>query len=212
MIRAGYNKSVNIGIIDKQFCFFHYVYFCLKTNWRSKRPEVFCNKGVLKNFAKFTGKHLSQSLFFNKFAGLRPATLSKKRLWHRCFPVNFVKFLRTSLIENLWWLLLKLKCSFLCYTQVLKIECAIMECPPSPGNLFHKIIQKESKQLSSPKKSRRGCMFFISHLSIHKRNDVAWLAAFLKNCLDIICEYFWFSPLKQMNSFDSYIVFFMENK
>ena len=27
MIRAGYNKSVNIGIIDKQFCFFHYVYF-----------------------------------------------------------------------------------------------------------------------------------------------------------------------------------------
>ena len=24
-----------------------------------------------------------------------PATLLKKRLWHRCFPVNFVKFLRT---------------------------------------------------------------------------------------------------------------------
>ena len=24
---------------------------------------------------------------------LRPATLSKKRLWHRCFPVNFAKFL-----------------------------------------------------------------------------------------------------------------------
>ena len=26
---------------------------------------------------------------------LRPATLLKKRLWHRCFPVNFAKFLRT---------------------------------------------------------------------------------------------------------------------
>ena len=26
--------------------------------------EVFCKKGVLKNFAKFTGKHLCQSLFF----------------------------------------------------------------------------------------------------------------------------------------------------
>ena len=25
----------------------------------------------------------------------------KKRLWHRCFPVNFVKFLK-----HLWWLLL----------------------------------------------------------------------------------------------------------
>ena len=30
-----------------------------------------------------------------KFEGLRPATLLKKRLWRRCFPVNFVKFLRT---------------------------------------------------------------------------------------------------------------------
>ena len=30
-------------------------------------------------------------VFFNKAAGLRPATLLKKRLWHRCFPVNFVK-------------------------------------------------------------------------------------------------------------------------
>ena len=32
---------------------------------------------------------------FNKVAGLRPAPLLKKRLWHRCFLVNFVKFLRT---------------------------------------------------------------------------------------------------------------------
>ena len=64
-------------------------------------------KGVLKNFTKFTGKHLCQSLFFNKVAGLRPATLLKKRLWHRCFPVNFVKFLRTPFyIEHLWRLLL----------------------------------------------------------------------------------------------------------
>ena len=34
-------------------------------------PEVFCQKGVLKYFAKFTGKHQCQSLFFNKVAGLR---------------------------------------------------------------------------------------------------------------------------------------------
>ena len=30
----------------------------------------------------------------------RPATLLKKRLWHRCFPVNFVKFLRTPFLQN----------------------------------------------------------------------------------------------------------------
>ena len=29
-----------------------------------------CEKGVLKNFAKFTGKHLCTSLIFNKVAGL----------------------------------------------------------------------------------------------------------------------------------------------
>ena len=28
-------------------------------------------KGVLRNFAKLTGKHLCQSLFFNRVAGLR---------------------------------------------------------------------------------------------------------------------------------------------
>ena len=49
---------------------------------------------VLKNFAKFTGTSLYQSPFFNKVAGLRPATLLTKRFWHRCFPVNFAKSLR----------------------------------------------------------------------------------------------------------------------
>ena len=37
-----------------------------------------------------------------------PANLLKKRLWHRCFPVNFAKFLRTSFLQNtfggcFWW-------------------------------------------------------------------------------------------------------------
>ena len=77
--------------------------FCLL---RSSRSEVFCKKGVVRNFEKFIGKHLCQSLLFNKVAGLRPASLLKKRLWHWCFPVNFAKFLRTPfLIENLRWLL-----------------------------------------------------------------------------------------------------------
>ena len=50
---------------------------------------------------------LCLSLFFNKVAGLRPATLLKKRHGHRCFPVNFVKFIRTPFyIEHIWWLLL----------------------------------------------------------------------------------------------------------
>ena len=31
---------------------------------------------------------------------LRSVTLLKKRLWHRCFDENFVKFLRTPLLQN----------------------------------------------------------------------------------------------------------------
>ena len=63
-------------------------------------------KVFLQISQKFTGKHLCQSLFLNKVAGVRPATLLKKRLWHRYFPVNFAKLLRTPFfIEHLWWLL-----------------------------------------------------------------------------------------------------------
>ena len=68
--------------------------------FRSSRPEVFCKKDFLKNFTKFTGKPLCQSLFFNKVVALRPANLLKKRLWHRCFPVNFAKFLRTVFLTE----------------------------------------------------------------------------------------------------------------
>ena len=67
----------------------------IRLKFRSSRSEVFCKKGALTDFAKFTGKHLCQSFFFDKVAGLRSATLFKKRLWRRCFPVNFAKFLRT---------------------------------------------------------------------------------------------------------------------
>ena len=44
----------------------------IRRNDGSTCPEVFCKKDVLRNFAKFTGKQLRQSLLFNKVAGLRP--------------------------------------------------------------------------------------------------------------------------------------------
>ena len=37
---------------------------------RSSRPKVFYNKGALKNYGKFTEKHLCQGLVINKVAGL----------------------------------------------------------------------------------------------------------------------------------------------
>ena len=75
-------------------------------SWQKQPPEV--KKDVFRNFAVFTEKHqLCQRLFFNKVAGLRPATSLEKSLWHKCFPVNFAKFLRTLFFtEHLRWLLL----------------------------------------------------------------------------------------------------------
>ena len=68
--------------------------------FRSSRLEVFCKKDALRNFAKFSGKHLCQSLFFNKVADLRPETLSKKSIWYSCFPVSFVEFVRTPFLQS----------------------------------------------------------------------------------------------------------------
>ena len=66
--------------------------------------------------------------------GMRPATLLKKRPWHRCFPANFEKFLRTPfLTEHLQWLLLRLGVIvFLFYDydnmfSVVALKFAIME-------------------------------------------------------------------------------------
>ena len=64
---------------------------------RSSRSGLFCNKGVLKNFAKFIRKHLCQSLFLNKVVG-GACSFIEKRLWDRCFPVSFAKFLSTPFL------------------------------------------------------------------------------------------------------------------
>ena len=70
---------------------------------RSSHSRCSVRKVVLRNFVKFTWKHLCQRLFFNKVAGLSPAILFKKRLFRGCFPVNFAKFLRTPRGDFFWW-------------------------------------------------------------------------------------------------------------
>ena len=56
-------------------------------------------------------KYMSLLLFFESYFIYFPETgnfqkqssLLKKRLWLRCFPVNFVKFLKTHFVrEHLW--------------------------------------------------------------------------------------------------------------
>ena len=63
------------------------------SNTQKQSPMVFCKKDVLKNFVKFTQKNTCARVsFLNKVECLRPATLSKKRLW----PGVFLWILRNS--------------------------------------------------------------------------------------------------------------------
>ena len=48
----------------------------------------------------------------NPCTRVRSATLFKKRLWYRCFPVNFAKFLRTSFLKNTSGRLLRYSSNF----------------------------------------------------------------------------------------------------
>ena len=65
---------------------------------RSSHRRCSVRKGFfIRNCAKITGKYLCQSLYFNKVGS---AALLKQRLRHRCFPINFAKFLRTPFLQN----------------------------------------------------------------------------------------------------------------
>ena len=63
------NKSVRL-LLNMCYLVYYHQKLPFGVIFRSSRPEVFCKKGVLRNFAKFTGKHLCQNL----------STLLKKRL------------------------------------------------------------------------------------------------------------------------------------
>ena len=82
--------------------------------YRSSRSVVFYEKGVLKNFAKFTTKHLCWSLFFIKTTGVMPGTISKKEAPTHVFSCEFYEFIKnTFFIEHPWWLLLSLPLNWL---------------------------------------------------------------------------------------------------
>ena len=78
---------------------------CVLITCRSSRSQMFFKIGALKNFAKFKGKLLCRSLFFNKVSGVRLVILLKMILRQRRFPVNYAEFFRTHFsVEHLQWL------------------------------------------------------------------------------------------------------------
>ena len=65
--------------------------FCQRRCWNLEAVTRSCP-------VKMVFLKISKNSKENSCVGLRPATLLKKRLQHRCFPVNFVKYLRTPFL------------------------------------------------------------------------------------------------------------------
>ena len=68
---------------------------------RSSHQRCSVKKGVLKNFAKFTEKHLCQSLYFNKVA--EACNFIKKETLAQVLSCEFCEiFKNTFFTEHLW--------------------------------------------------------------------------------------------------------------
>ena len=79
---------------------FYYIFN--RTNWRFNNAKVHISS---ETFLLPNIEAVAQTCPVKKGR----ATLLKKRLLHRCFPVNFAEFLRTPFFtEYLWWLLLQI--------------------------------------------------------------------------------------------------------
>ena len=75
---------------------------------RSSRPEMFCENTCARGASQMSQEKTSARVSFLiklqtwgqlfKYS-CRPTSL-KKRPWHRCFRVNFVKFVRTPFTQN----------------------------------------------------------------------------------------------------------------
>ena len=94
-----------------RICFlWNYVFWARNTYMQKQPLEVFYKKRCSRKFRKIHRKKpVPESVFWLKLQ--RPATLLKKSLWHRCFPVTLAKwhrcfpvtlakFLRTSFLQN----------------------------------------------------------------------------------------------------------------
>ena len=118
--------------------------------FRSSHRSCSLKIGVLKSFAKFTGKHLCQCLFFNKVAGLRPATLFKKTLGKNTF---FAERFRVTASD------------FLQYDEVCSISL-LVRCyhhlvfmDPVNDYLKSKLLVKQQVSLKSKTKFGYVCFF-----------------------------------------------------
>ena len=133
---------------------------------RRSRPEVFCKKGVLQHFAKFTVKHKCRNFLL--------------QACNRFFPVNFAKFKK-----NLFWEHLRVGASIFCYYYLHKFPENLFskECfenflkrahqNKSASSSKCKLWERYSNNLSSSRRRFKLKMHLLLHYSISTRFQVS---------------------------------------
>ena len=103
------------------FSFFKKKFFDI-LNYRNSRSQMFFKVGVLKNFAIFIGKRLCWSLFFYQSCRPEASNFLKKETPAHLLSCEYWEVFKNSfLIEQLWWLLLKVGNSFdICFVLFSK--------------------------------------------------------------------------------------------
>ena len=67
-------------------------------------PELFCEKGVLRNFTKFTGKHLHQSLFFKKEAMVHVLSCEFCKISENTFSSRTTPVAASNILYSLYYI------------------------------------------------------------------------------------------------------------
>ena len=74
--------------------------FLKRYYFRSSHLRCSVKKGVFLEISQNSQENTYARDSFLIELQARPATLLRKSLWYRCFPVNFAKFLRTPFLQN----------------------------------------------------------------------------------------------------------------
>ena len=127
-----YWSSINklFSVLPVVLCIYsntHFWVFAYGGNhsFRSSHPNVFCKKGVLRSLTKFTGKHLHQSLFFNKVAG---RNFIKKETLVQVFSCEFCETSKNTFLDRTllvaasdWFLSVSIWGHYDPYTKVVEL-------------------------------------------------------------------------------------------
>ena len=85
---------------------------------------MFCEKSVLRNFAKFVRKHLCQSVFFNKVAGAA-CNFIKRETLAQVFSCEFCKISKNTFFYRTP----PVAASLFCKTKILRWSSSLISLP-----------------------------------------------------------------------------------